>query len=303
MHLSTVLILALTGYAAANRTCGTTQPSLANIEATKNLTQDAGAEPGTQASTYIESITVNTYFHVISAGPSVMEGNIPENMLMNQVTTYLPLFKRALLKIRKLDRISADYHSTGVTFNLVNISHTVNSDWFTFGQGSLEEMEMKRHLRRGGYNDINVYFSNLSDSFLGWCEFPEETPTAEQRVRDGCVVLFSTVPGGSQPQYNLGRTLTHELGHWFGLYHTFQDGCSGGDLVDDTPSQAGPTYGCPSKVHDSCTGPQFPGVDPIHNFMDYVRYPWLKANGSEINCRLRATTRACTNSLLDRALG
>lgn len=127
---------------------------------------------------------------------------------------------------------------------------------------------MKRTLRRGNYRDINMYFVDSIVRGIGYCYFPLDAPRGSVAFyKDGCTNVASTVPGGEAP-YDLGKTAVHEAGHWFGLFHTFQgDNCNGlGDGIADTPSQSSPTAGCPTG-RDSC--PAQPGLDPIHNYMDY----------------------------------
>lgn len=150
----------------------------------------------------------------------------------------------------------------GISFVNAGTDWTVNSNWANDGS----ETTMKRSLRKGNYADLNLYFVNSMD-YLGYCYFPTSTSGSDTNFYlDGCTILSSTVPGGSETNYNLGLTAVHEIGHWFGLYHTFQGGCSGGDSVDDTPAEASSASGCPVG-RDTCPAA---GVDPIHNYMDYT---------------------------------
>ncbi len=196
--------------------------------------------------------TVAVYWHVITNGKS---GKLSSTAINTQISV-----------------LNAAYKTAGFSFKLARTDTTTNADWFNTtgptGSGSdgdaADAKAMKTTLHVGGRSVLNVYTVAFSDGTLGYSSFP----FAGSPALDGDVIDYRSLPGGSFTGYNLGDTATHEIGHWFGLYHTFQGGCSAtrGDYVSDTPAEAYPAWDCTAK--DSC--PSLPGTDPIKNFMDYA---------------------------------
>ncbi|TDH19737.1 zinc metalloprotease [Segetibacter sp. 3557_3] len=116
---------------------------------------------------------------------------------------------------------------------------------------------------------LNMWACNLGQNLLGYAQFPGGAPET-----DGVVVLYSAFGSQSKTSgsyianYNLGRTATHEVGHWLNLRHIWGDATCGNDLVDDTPQHNTSNGGCPSYPHlSTCAGNP---VEMTMNYMDYT---------------------------------
>ncbi|KAG5941495.1 hypothetical protein E4U53_007396 [Claviceps sorghi] len=238
--------------------CGTGRPTEELMQVSRKLqaeeselaARDGGRADGNGA------IVVDTYVHVVAKDETVRGGYISASTVAKQ-----------------MEVLRETYGSTGVSFVHKDTSWTVHPSWSVDNN----EEDMKRTLRKGSYRDLNLYYlKELSGppGTLGYCNFPSTSakPASRMFYLDGCNVHVGSVPGGPLAGFNLGKTTTHEVGHWFGLMHTFEgDDCHGpGDHVDDTPAQASSSQGCPIG-RDSC--PDLPGPDPIHNYMDYSSDP------------------------------
>ncbi|GAB1193135.1 hypothetical protein APSETT444_002338 [Aspergillus pseudonomiae] len=219
----------------------------------------------------VAPIEIDTWFHIVT-GEAETE-SISDEMVADQNA----------------------YQNATISYRLQGVTRSVNDTWAR----NEDEMAMKTALRRGSYRTLNVYFHTdlqgsasagarasdivrremgasqpQSTSMLGFCTLPDPSINASSPrstyIKDGCNVLAETMPGGSLVHYNRGGTAIHEIGHWNGLLHIFEgESCSPdneGDFIADTPQQSKPTEGCPAQK-DSC--PELPGLDAIHNFMDY----------------------------------
>jgi len=207
------------------------------------------------------SVKVDTVFHVIT----------PKKLTRPQTQRYEDLIT-AQLKVLN-DAFSGRGAAKGspdtpFRFALTGTTFTVNPAWASLAPGSREERDAKSALRQGDVSTLNIYALDLGGGLLGYATFPQRG--RGQLPVDGVVILDESMPGGTAEPYNGGDTATHEVGHWLGLYHTFQGGCSGsGDYVDDTPAEALPAFECAADTgRDSC--PDEAGLDPISNFMDYT---------------------------------
>ncbi|MBE8726579.1 zinc metalloprotease [Flavobacterium hungaricum] len=112
---------------------------------------------------------------------------------------------------------------------------------------------------------LNMWSCVIGGGILGYAQFPGGASSTDGVVIDP---KYFGLSGSANAPFNLGRTATHEVGHWMNLRHIWGDASCGSDLVSDTPTHNAANYGIPAYPHYStCSGTP---VEMTMNYMDYV---------------------------------
>lgn len=237
-------------------------------------------------------ITIPVVFHVVYATPSqnISTARINAQLerlnldyaKLNSDTNLIPLAFKPIAANTTIQFCLAQQDPQGnPTTGINRVSTTVTS----FSQNNAVKYSAQGGADawpRASY--LNVWVCNLGGGLLGYAQFP-----GGAAATDGVVNLFSATGGPGAPgtanPYHLGRTLTHEVGHWLNLRHSFENGCggttannctTGGDQVCDTPPVSGATFGCPGTKNTCTEMVPFPPPytadqnDQTMNYMDYV---------------------------------
>ncbi len=252
-------------FRASGARCGTPPPSERAMELAKASPTHCSFGQTSIQDEYNpgDTIEIPVAFHVIQSTSGT--GNISDAMVQSQVDilnedyealTGTPGGSGTPGAIHfVLASVDADGNAT------TGIDRVTNNTYFTDPEGAKAALNWDPDLY------FNVYSLDLGDSLLGYSSFPMDEAGASS---DGVVLGWQFV-GRNAPQggvYDQGRTLTHEAGHYLGLFHTFQGGCqnsyTSGDLIVDTAADSQDHYGCPNTT--SCGGQAV----PVENYMEYT---------------------------------
>ena len=189
-------------------------------------------------------------FHIIHSGG---RGYVPDRRLKAQVEV-----------------LNRAYAPASVAFKVIDAKLHENEAWLFHERGSDAEIEMKIALGKDTARALNIYTAEPG-GLVGYAAVPWHY--AEQPVLDGVVLHHASLPDaarGSVPwpwPFDLGMTAVHEVGHWTGLYHTFEGGCEApGDDIADTAYEAIGASFCPQNQPSSC--PDEVRFNPVDNYMD-----------------------------------
>ncbi|NMM49299.1 M43 family zinc metalloprotease [Marinigracilibium pacificum] len=230
----------------------------------------------------VEIIQIPVVIHIVHKGE--LEGvnsNIPREQIISQLETLNEDFRRlnpdSVFTRNEFKPVAAD---TRIEFVLAKQDpngfptdgiNRVQGPKDSYSLSSSDEISLKSTSYWPAEDYFNIWVTDLSFTLIGYAQFPVSSlPGLEdaknERLTDGVVIDYEYFGTGFNTETaSKGRTLTHEVGHFFGLRHIWGDGdCSATDYISDTPSQSSSTNGCPPNSF-SCNS-----EDMFENYMDYT---------------------------------
>jgi hypothetical protein len=205
--------------------------------------------------------------------------NISDAQIQSQIDVLNEDFNAANSDYNSVPTLFAgDKANIGISFVLetINRKSTKKSSWGT--------RDTMKNGKRGGIDatspdtKLNMWVCTIGGGILGYAQFPGGRSNTDGVAIDS---KYFGLSGSSNAPYNLGRTATHEVGHWMNLRHIWGDANCGSDLVSDTPTHDSPNYGVPAYPHYStCTGNP---AEMTMNYMDYTDDPgmYMFTNGQK----------------------
>ncbi len=252
-------------------------------------------------------ITIPVVVHVVY---NTQQQNISETQILSQIdvlnqdyarlnsdTTqtpevWKPIGANSQIQFCLAQRDPSGNQTSGITRTQTSITEFTGSNdqriFFT-AQGGQDIWDRDRYL--------NIYVCNLGGGLLGFAQFPGGNPQTDATVN--LYTAFGTT-GVVQPPYDKGRTVTHEVGHWFNLFHIWGDepDCNQDDEVSDTPLQGNSSSGCFTFPHTDACQPNSPGI-MFMNYMDYSNDACMNLFTQGQSTRMNAALNGPRASLLN----
>ncbi len=211
-------------------------------------------------------VTIPVVVHIVYNDPS-------ENISLDRINTQIDVLNKDFRRLNTdANNVWLQAADTNIEFCLATVDPSGKSTTgitrsYTTASSFASNGDLIKYTSKGGRdawpseNYLNIWVGDITGTVLGYAQFPGGKPET-----DGVVIDYKVFGTGSDvtPGFHLGRTTTHEVGHWLNLKHIWgSSDCTTDDLVLDTPKSDAPNYGC-AKGHWSCGS-----LDMIQNYMDY----------------------------------